>query len=97
MLNQENKDRFANVLRNVSEEEKDIFDYNKNQPYQTDVLRKQALLDASSRNTDNALSGLQDTASNVGNAIWYKNSLNSELPEETNNNFATASNRRRRR
>lgn len=74
-LNQENKRLFGNVLSNISEEQKEMFDYNKNQPYQTDVVKKQALLDASARNTDNAISGLQDTASNIGVAAGYNKAL----------------------
>jgi hypothetical protein len=96
-LNQQNKQMFANVLSNVSEEQKDIFDYNKNQPFQTETLRKQALLDASSRNTDNALSGLQDTAGNIGNAIGYKRSLNNQLPGEDIGQLATTNTGRKRR
>lgn len=77
-LNQQNKQLYSNVLANVSEDQKEMFDYNKNQPYQTDVLKKQALLDASARNTDNAISGLQDTANNIGVAAGYSKSLRSE-------------------
>jgi hypothetical protein len=90
-LNQQNKQMYADVLSNVSNEEKELFDYNKNQPFQTETLRKQALLDASSRNTDNALSSLQDTASNVGNAIGYKKAL---LPEEDTSNLGVGSGNR---
>lgn len=68
---QQNKQLFGQVLNNVSEEQKDIFDYNKNQPYQSDVVRKQALLDASSRNTDNAIDQATDAASNFGVAAGY--------------------------
>jgi hypothetical protein len=100
-LNQQNKQMYADVLSNVSQEQKEIFDYNKNQPYQTDVLRKQSLLDASSRNTDNALSSLQDTAGNVGNAIGYKKAL---MPDEetdlgigSGNTIATSLSGRKRR
>jgi hypothetical protein len=74
-LNQRNKEMFSNVLNNVSEEQKEIFDFNQNEPYQTDVVRKQALLDSSSRNADNALSGLQDTTNNIGTAVGYNRSL----------------------
>jgi uncharacterized membrane protein len=70
-LNQQNKQLFGQVLNNVSEEQKDIFDYNKNQPFQTETLRKQALLDASERNTDNAIDQATDVASNFGVAAGY--------------------------
>lgn len=76
-LNQQNKQALGNVLNNISEEQKEMFDFNKNQPYQTDVLRKQSLLDASDRNTDNAISGLQDTANNIGVAAGYSKSMKS--------------------
>ena len=74
-LNQQNKMMLNNVLSNVSQDQKELFDYNVNQPYQTKALKKQALLDASSRNTDNSLSSLQDTAIGVGNAIGYNRAL----------------------
>jgi hypothetical protein len=74
-LNQQNKMMLNDVLSNVSQEQKELFDYNTNQPYQTKALKKQALLDASSRNTDNALSSLQDIAGNVGNAVGYSKAL----------------------
>lgn len=77
-LNMNNKRLFGDVLSKVSEEEKDIFDYNKNEPYQTDVVRKQALMDASARNTDNAISGLQDTAEGVGTAIGYNKAVSDQ-------------------
>lgn len=98
-LNLQNKQLYGDVLNRVSEEEKELFDYNKNQPYQTDVLRKQALIDSSARNTDNALSGLQDTAQNVGNAIGYKNALKDEgdtiMPGD--NSMATSLSGRKRK
>lgn len=94
-LNQENKAAYGNVLRGVSEEQKDMFDYNKNQPFQTDTLRKQSLLDASSRNTDNALSGLQDTASNVGNAIGYRNALKDDNVDEEDGRTAGSTRKKR--
>lgn len=81
-LNQENKRMFGQVLSNVSEEEKEIFDANKMQPFQTELLRKQSLLDASSRNTDNAISGLQDTAENIGVAAGYNRASKNGESEE---------------
>jgi len=74
-LNQQNKQMLGSVLRNVSEEQKELFDYNTNQPFQSRSLKKQALLDASSRNTDNAISSLQDTAGNIGTAAGYNRAL----------------------
>jgi hypothetical protein len=77
-LNQENKQLFSNVLSNVSEEQKDIFDYNKNQPFQTETLRKQSLLDASARNSDNAFSSVQDAANNFGVAAGSSRAMDIE-------------------
>jgi hypothetical protein len=76
-LNQRNKEMFNNVLENVSNDQKNIFDYNNNQPYQTKMLRAQAMQDASARNIDNGLNGLQDTASNFGTALQYNKALGS--------------------
>jgi hypothetical protein len=67
-LNQENKQLYSNVLKDVSAEQDEIFDYNLNQPFQTETLRKQALLDSSQRNADNAFSDAQDAGSNFGSA-----------------------------
>jgi hypothetical protein len=86
-LNQQNKQMLGSVLRNVSDEQKELFDYNTNQPFQSRSLKKQALLDASSRNTDNAISSLQDTAGNIGTAVGYNRALKggstSSLPSNT--------------
>jgi hypothetical protein len=71
-LNQRNKELYSGVLGDVSEEQKDIFDYNKNQPYQTKSLQAQSLRDASSRNSDNAFSSVQDAAENIGVANSYR-------------------------
>lgn len=44
-----------NALQMKQGEELEMFDYNKNQPYQTQLLRKQALTDASNRNFEGAI------------------------------------------
>jgi hypothetical protein len=75
-LNQQNKSALTNVLNNVAEEEKEIWDYNKNQPFQTNSLRKQALLDASARNSDAAIQEIQDGAKNMATSYQYGKALN---------------------
>jgi hypothetical protein len=76
-LNQQNRQLFSNVLNNVSNDEKEMFDYNMNQPFQTETLRKQALLDASARNTDSAISSLENAGSNFGTSMQYNSANNS--------------------
>jgi hypothetical protein len=70
-LNQQNKQMFGNVLNNVSQDQKEMFDYNSNEPFQTDSLKKQSLLDASARNTDNAISTAMDGVNNIVTATGY--------------------------
>lgn len=45
----------ANSLQNAQGEQLEQFDYNQNQPYQTNMLKKQSLVDASNRNFQGAL------------------------------------------
>jgi hypothetical protein len=68
-LNQHNKELFSNVLSGVSQDQKDLFDYNVNQPYQTRVLKQQALKDAGSRNIDNGIDRFIDAGSNIATSI----------------------------
>lgn len=72
-LNQENKRMYGQVLQGVSQEQREMFDYNQNQPFQTETLRKQALLDSSARNTDNAWGSASDAVGDLGVAAGYKN------------------------
>ncbi len=51
----QNEDLLQGALANKSGEEMEMFDYNKNQPYQTQALRKQALIDSSNRNAEGAI------------------------------------------
>lgn len=74
-LNQQNKQMYSNVLNNVSNEQREMFDFNQNQPFQTESLRKQALLDSSSRNADNAFGSAQDAGSNFGTALERRRAL----------------------
>lgn len=64
-----NRQSFYDQLSRKSIEERGIFDYNQNQPYQNDYLRKYNLLDSSSRNDmmgKQALrQGLVDTGNNI--------------------------------
>ncbi len=71
-LNQQNKQLYGQVLNNVSEDQKDIFDYNKNQPFQTKQLRSQQLRGSGAQNINNGIDTLGDTASNLGVASGYR-------------------------
>lgn len=74
-LNQENKQMFSNVLNNVSQDQKDIFDYNKNQPWQTKVLRQQAIKGAYNTNMNNAIDTGFNALNNGVTAYQYGQSL----------------------
>jgi len=62
----ENKQRnvanYGNTLSEVAGQQNEMFDYNLNQPYQTEQLRIQSLRDASNRNLNNAISSGVDMA-----------------------------------
>lgn len=64
--NQRNKELFGDVLSGVSQDQKELFDYNSNQPYQTAALRKQALMDSGERNINNAADSFMDSSSQFG-------------------------------
>lgn len=67
-----------NALQMKQGEELNMFDYNKNQPYQTVMLRKQALIDASNRN----LSGALGTLGQLNNNAFVSNQYNQALGGE---------------
>lgn len=64
-----NRQDLYDQLGKKSAEELNIFDYNQNQPYQNDYLKKQNLIDASQRNQINGgqafLQGATDTGNNI--------------------------------
>jgi hypothetical protein len=61
----------GNALSMKQGEEREMFDYNKNQPYQSAELEKQALIDASNRNFEGALSTLGNLSGDIGTADMY--------------------------
>ncbi len=69
-------------LEKVSNNKKEIFDYNKNQPYQTQVMRGQAKIGASRQEGMNALDTLTDGANNAATTMVAGNSLKNNDDEE---------------
>ncbi len=61
---QRNKQAYTGVLSDVANQQNEMFDYNQNQPYQTNMLKSQALKDASFRNLNNAINTGIDAAGN---------------------------------
>lgn len=61
---QQNMTNYGNTLSEVANQQNEMFDYNQNQPYQSQQLKIQSLKDASNRNLNNAISSGTDLASN---------------------------------
>lgn len=61
---QQNMGNYGNTLSEVAGQQNEMFDYNLNQPYQSEQLKIQSLKDASNRNLNNAISSGIDLASN---------------------------------
>jgi len=61
---QQNKQAYGGVLSEVANQQNEMFDYNKNQPYQSEQLKIQSLKDASNRNLNNAIDSGIDVAQN---------------------------------
>lgn len=61
---QQNQQLYGGVLSEVAGQQNEMFDYNQNQPYQSQQLKIQSLRDASNRNLNNAISSGIDVASN---------------------------------
>jgi hypothetical protein len=61
---QQNKASYGNTLSEVAGQQNEMFDYNQNQPYQSQQLKIQSLRDSSNRNLNNAISSGIDLASN---------------------------------
>lgn len=61
---QQNMANYGGVLSEVAGQQNEMFDYNRNQPYQSEQLKIQSLRDASNRNLNNAISSGIDIASN---------------------------------
>lgn len=59
---QQNMGNYGNTLSEVAGQQNEMFDYNQNQPYQSQQLKIQSLRDASNRNLNNAISTGVDTA-----------------------------------
>lgn len=59
---QQNIANYGGTLSEVAGQQNEMFDYNQNQPYQSEQLRIQSLRDASNRNINNAISSGIDTA-----------------------------------
>lgn len=64
-----NKELYGNALSEKADYEMEMFDYNQNQPYQTAMLQKQALIDASNRNYNNALQTVASGASTISTGV----------------------------
>jgi len=63
---QQNMANYGGVLSEVSNQQNEMFDYNQNQPYQSNQLKVQSLRDASNRNLNNAISTGIDAAQIYG-------------------------------
>ena len=61
---QRNISNYGNTLSEVAGQQNEMFDYNQNQPYQSEQLKIQSLRDSSARNLNNAISAGTDLASN---------------------------------
>lgn len=59
---QNNQLNYGNTLSEVAADQNEQFDYNQNQPYQSNILKQQSLRDASARNFNNAIEGGIDLA-----------------------------------
>jgi len=79
-----------NALAMKQGEELNMFDYNKNQPYQTQVLRKQALTDASNRNLEGALGSAGQLANDALTSSLYSKALNGQNGQYRGNMQADA-------
>lgn len=72
-----------NALAMKQGEELNMFDYNKNQPYQTALLRKQSLIDASNRNLQGSLDTLSQGFNDASTLNGYQQFLgnnNQQVP-----------------
>lgn len=65
----QNKLNYGNALSEKAAYEQEAWDYNQNQSYQTELLKKQALIDASNRNFQNALMTSIDAASTYSTGV----------------------------
>ena len=61
---QQNRAIYGSALSEVANQQNEMFDYNQNQPYQSEQLKMQSLKDSSNRNLNNAISSGTDLASN---------------------------------
>lgn len=59
---QQNKQMYGGVLSEVAGQQNEMFDYNQNQPYQSEQLKIQSLRDSANRNLNNAVSSGIDIA-----------------------------------
>ena len=57
---QRNMSNYGNTLSEVAGQQNEMFDYNQNQPYQSEQLKIQSLRDSSARNINNAISSGTD-------------------------------------
>lgn len=64
---QQNKDAYGGTLSEVAGQQNEMFDYNINQPYQSEQLKAQSLKDASNRNLNNAVDSGIDMTQIYGN------------------------------
>lgn len=74
----QSENNLNNALAMKQGEELEMFDYNKNQPYQTNVLRKQALIDSSNRNIEGAFGSLGQGINDTLTASLYNKALNGQ-------------------
>lgn len=79
-LNQQNKKMYSDVLSGVNADQQNIFDYNKNQPFQTNQLRAQQLRGSSQQNINNGLDTLSDTAGMITTGMGYRKAGNYGMP-----------------
>lgn len=61
---QNNRQQYGGALSEVANQQNEMFDYNQNQPYQTQQIKIQALKDASNRNLNNMIQSGIDVANN---------------------------------
>lgn len=78
----------ANSLQNAQGEQLEQFDYNQNQPYQTNVLKKQSLIDASNRNLQGALGTVGQGINDAFTANAYNNAYGAGQGGQSNGNSA---------
>lgn len=70
----QNEGMLQNALQSKSAEEMEMFDYNRNQPYQTTMLRKQALIDSSNRNIEGAIEDIGNFGTGLAQGMGFGSS-----------------------